>query len=184
MIRANAAFKTALDTIPLPNQPYAATADVGFYQDSRTARAHDNHIVTKGDFRLSNYSNLALTWTHGRPNRVEPMYYIGNDTAFRGFQERGTASFVTGRASWTAESRFGYNLQDLETFDGFLAQKGPGVENSQFGRRIPAISTRSLSENSASPQVRMEQNRYIMFHAKGLPTIPARPRPAVAAEPA
>ncbi len=152
MLRANPAFKTALDTIPLPNQPYASTADVGFYQDARTARARDNHIVTKGDFRLSNYSNLALTWTHGRPSRVEPMYYIGNDTEFRGFQERGTASFVTGRASWTAESRFGYNLQDLETFDGFLAQKDAGTEKSQFGRRIPSISS-SLGFSTASSQI-------------------------------
>lgn len=152
MIRANPAFKTSLDTIPLPNQPYAATADVGFYQDARTARANDNHIVTKGDFRLSNYSNLALTWTHGRPARDEPMYYIGNNTEFSGFQERGTASFVTGRASWTAESRFGYNLQDLETFDGFLAQKAAGTENSQYGRRIPAISS-SLGFTTASSQI-------------------------------
>lgn len=152
MLRANPAFKTALDTIPLPNQPYAATADVGFFQDARTARAHDNHIVTKGDFRLSNYSNLALTWTHGRPYRVEPMYYIGNDTEFHGFQERGTASFVTGRAKWTAETRFGYNLQDLETFDGFLAQKAAGTEKSQFGRRIPAISS-SLGFSTASSQI-------------------------------
>ena len=152
MLRANPAFKTALDTIPLPNQPYAATADVAFYQDARTARAHDNHIVTKGDFRLSNYSNLALTWTHGRPYRVEPMYYIGNDTEFHGFQERGTASFVTGRAKWTAETRFGYNLQDLETFDGFLAQKAAGAEKSQFGRRIPAISS-SLGFTTASSQI-------------------------------
>lgn len=152
MIRANPAFKRSLDTIPLPNQAYSATADVGFFQDARTARAHDNHIVTKGDIRLSDYSNLALTWTHGRPYRLEPMYYINNDTEFRGFQERGTASFVTGRASWTAESRFGYNLQDLETFDGFLAQKGPGTEKSQYGLRIPAISS-SLGFTTASSQI-------------------------------
>ena len=152
MIRANPAFKQSLDTIPLPNQPYAATADIGFYQDSRTARSHDNHIVTKGDFRLSNSSNLALTWTHGRPYRIEPMYYIGNDTEFHGFQDRGTASFVTGRAAWTSETRFGYNLQDLETFDGFLGQKAPGVEKNQFGLRIPALSS-SLGFTTASSQI-------------------------------
>ena len=152
MIRANPAYKQPLDTIPLPNQAYSPTADIGFYQDSRTARAHDNHVVAKGDFRLTTFSNLALTWTHGRPYRNEPMYYIGNDTEFHGFQERGTASFVTGGPSWTSESRFGYNLQDLETFDGFLGQKGPGVEKSQFGLRIPAISS-SLGFTTASSQI-------------------------------
>jgi outer membrane receptor protein involved in Fe transport len=152
MIRANPAFKQALDTIPLPNQAYAPTADVGFFQDSRTARAHDNHLVAKGDIRIDQFSNLALTWTHGRPFRDEPMYYIGNNTVFHGFQERGTASYVTGRAAWTSETRFGYNLQELETFDGFLAQKAPGTELSQYGRRIPAISS-SLGFTTASSQI-------------------------------
>jgi len=50
------------------------------------------------------------------------MFYIGNDTELHGFQERGTATFVSGGAAWSSETRFGYNLQDLETFDGFLAQ--------------------------------------------------------------
>ncbi|MEJ7606250.1 MAG: TonB-dependent receptor [Bryobacteraceae bacterium] len=152
MVRANPAYKQSLDTIPLPNQPFSPTADVGFYQDSRTARAEDNHVVVKGDFRITNFSNLALTWTHGRPTRNEPTYYIGNNTEFSGFQERGTASFITGGPSWTSESRFGYNLQDLETFDGFLNQKAPGVEKSQYGLRIPAISS-SLGFTTASSQI-------------------------------
>jgi len=43
---------------------------------------------------------------------------------------------------------------------------------------------RSLSEYSPTSRVPTEQNRYIMFYAKGLPNLPAGARPAVAAEPA
>ncbi|MCU1325246.1 MAG: TonB-dependent receptor plug [Bryobacterales bacterium] len=132
-------YKPALDATPLPTEPHAATADVGFYQAARPARAHDNHAVVKGDFRVTNNSNLALTYTRGRPFRDEPMIYTSNNTEFHGWQERGTASFVTGAAAWTSESRFGYNAQDLETFDAFL---GKGVEeDTLYGRRYASISS-------------------------------------------
>ena len=120
MLRAQPQYRTALEASPLPTEPHAADVDVGFYQAARTARAHDNHAVLKGDIRVTNHSNLALTYTRGRPYRLEPMIYVTNDTEFNGWQERGTLSFVTGGASWSSETRYGYNLQDLETFDSFL----------------------------------------------------------------
>src|SRR5713101_2012265 len=93
MIQAVPAYKIALDGMPLPNQPVAPGAIVGFYQAGKSGHARDNHFVTKGDFRLSSNSNLALTYTHGRPYRQEPSADLHNDGTFQGFQERGTASF-------------------------------------------------------------------------------------------
>jgi outer membrane receptor protein involved in Fe transport len=139
LIRAVPAYQIALDGMPLPNQPYAPNAIVGFYQAGKSGHAWDNHVVAKGDFRLTNNSNLALTYTHGRPYRQEPSPDVHNDGTFQGFQERGTASFVTGRAAWTSETRFGYNLNDLETIDQFLLQGVP--EETPFGRRTPQISS-------------------------------------------
>ena len=139
LLRRQPQYKTALDATPLPTEPHAATADVGFYQAARPARANDNHTVVKGDFRLNNNSNLALTYTRGRPFRDEPMIFTSNNTVFHGWQERGTASFVTGGAAWTSESRFGYNAQDLETFDDFL-HKGV-AEETLYGRRYAGISS-------------------------------------------
>jgi hypothetical protein len=47
-----------------------------------------------------------------------------------------------------------------------------------------AGSSRSLSEKSARLMEQIKRNRAIMLYAQGLPTLPARSRPAVAAEPA
>src|SRR6266849_3058389 len=132
-------YKAALDATPLPTEPHAATADVGFYQAARPARAYDHHAVIKGDIRVNSNSNLALTYTRGRPYRDEPMIYTSNNTEFHGWQERGKLSFVTGGPRWNSETRFGYNLQDLETFDAFL---GKGVaEDTLYGRRYASISS-------------------------------------------
>lgn len=139
MLRAQPQYRTALEATPLPTEPHAADADVGFYQAARNARAHDNHGVLKGDFRLTENSNLALTYTRGRPYRLEPMIYITNDTEFHGWQERGTLSYVMGGAAWSSETRYGYNLQDLETFDSFLYKGVP--EETFLGRRYAGISS-------------------------------------------
>jgi hypothetical protein len=50
----------------------------------------------------------------------------------------------------------------------------------QFGALLP----RSLSEYSARSREQSERNRDIMFHAKGLPSLPSQPRSVAAAEPA
>ena len=39
--------------MPLPNQPFAAGANVGFYQAGKSGHARDNHTVAKADFRLT-----------------------------------------------------------------------------------------------------------------------------------
>ena len=115
LIGAVPAYQIALDGMPLPNQPFAAGANVGFYQAGKSGHARDNHTVAKADFRLTSNTNLAVTYTHGRPYRQEPSPDLHNDGTFRGFQERGTPTLVTGGAAWTSETRFGYNLNDLET---------------------------------------------------------------------
>lgn len=139
MISAVPAYQEVLDPMPLPNEPHAADADIGFYQTVKSSRARDNHLVAKGDLRLTDTSNLALTYTRGRPFRIEPKFQIDNSGLFHGYQERGTASFVTGGAAWTSETRFGYNLQDLDTIDAFFLLGIP--EETMFGGRRPRLDT-------------------------------------------
>ncbi len=150
MLRAQPQYRPAVESMPLPTEPHAPNADVGLYQAARHAAARDNHAVVKGDFRITSTSNLALTYTRGRPFRREPVVALDNDTVFNGWQERGTASFVAGGASWSSETRFGYNLQDLETFDQFL-HKGV-AEETLYGRRYPGIST-NLGFSTAAGQI-------------------------------
>src|ERR1022692_18903 len=60
-------------------------------------------------------------------------------------------------------------------------QPASGWSWNAFSLDNPA---RSLSEKSARSREQIEQKRAIMLYAQGLPTLPARSRPAVAAEPA
>jgi outer membrane receptor protein involved in Fe transport len=150
LVRAQPSYALALDGMALPNQPYAPDAIVGFYQTGKSGKSKDNHTVAKADFHLTDASNLAVTYTRGRPFRREPAVDLHNDGTFYGFQERGTASFVTSGAAWTSEARFGYNLNDLETIDEFLLNGIP--EETQFGRRTPQIVT-SLGFSTPTGQV-------------------------------
>ena len=139
MIQAVPAFRHALEQMPLPNEPHAPNADVGFYSSAGAARTHDNHAVVKGDIRLTDYSNLALTYTRGRPYRLSPNIAVSNSRVFQGDQERGTASYVMGGPAWSSETRFGYSLADMFRLDSFFLD---GVaEETPFGGRTPQISS-------------------------------------------
>jgi outer membrane receptor protein involved in Fe transport len=139
LIAAVPAYKPALDTLPLPNTAGDPTATTGFYQSAKALRSSDNHAVLKSDYHLTNSSNLAFTYTRGRPYQLNPRLDVDNNQVYEGVQERGTASFVTGGPSWTADSRFGYSLNDMQRVDDFFLQGIP--ETEPFGGRSPQLST-------------------------------------------
>ena len=145
MLAAVPAYKTALDIMPLPNRPFASTADVGRFEGAASTIAHDNHAVVKGDLRFGNLSNLALTYTRGRPFRTNENF-TRNARDWQGFQERGTATFVTSGPTWTSESRFGYNFNEVDRNDDyfFTAVDRSRPEVSFGGRRFPGIQATGL----------------------------------------
>ena len=140
MLAAVPAYKTALDIMPLPNLPHAATADRGRWEGAAGTRAHDNHATVKGDVRLSNYSSLALTYARGRPFRLGANFRK-NVRDWHGFMERGTATYVISGAAWTSETRFGYNFNEVDRNDSYFfdAIDGSQPEQTFGGRRFPGI---------------------------------------------
>jgi Carboxypeptidase regulatory-like domain/TonB-dependent Receptor Plug Domain/TonB dependent receptor len=145
MLAAVPAYKTALDIMPLPNRPHAATADVGRFEGAASTIAYDNHAVVKGDIRLTNLSSLALTYTRGRPFRTNENFNR-NARDWRGFQERGTANFIISGPAWTSETRFGYNFNEVDRNDDyfFSAVDRSRPEVSFGGRRFPGIQATGL----------------------------------------
>jgi hypothetical protein len=139
LIAAVPAYKPALDTMPLPNTPGDPNADTGFYQAAKALRTHDNHAVLKTDIHITDRSNLALTYTRGRPYQLNPRIDVDNNQVYEGVQERGTASFVTGGPAWTSDTRFGYSLNDMSRVDQFFLEGIP--ETQPFGGRSPQLST-------------------------------------------
>jgi outer membrane receptor protein involved in Fe transport len=143
------AYGTPLQVIPLPNQGYAPGADTGLYITGAAQTANDNHIDVKSDIRLTNMSNLSLTYTHGRPDLTTPRIFLNNsnDQAYHGFTERGTASYVVGGAAWTSETRFGYSLNDMDRTDAYLRRSVP--QTLPFGGSLPQLSYAGFSSPGA-----------------------------------
>jgi len=149
IITAVPAYAVPLQVTPLPNQSYAPGADTGLNIQGRAQTAHDNHFDVKGDIRITEMSNLALTYSHGRPDLTTPRIFIdgANDQAYHGFMDRGTASYVFGRASWTSETRFGYSLNDMDRTDAYLSQGVPDV--LPLGGRAPQLAYSGFSTPGA-----------------------------------
>ena len=146
LLAAQPMYSLALDSIPLPNQPHAPTANTGQFQDVRDSRAHDNTAVLKTDVKLLETGNLALTYTRGRPFRLTPRVSEVNPRTFQGIQERVAGSFTLGRGSWTSETRFGYNFNDIDRIDRFWDFVDPNKPESFYGgRRLPTITALGFS---------------------------------------
>jgi hypothetical protein len=170
MLAGVPSYKLLLDFVPLPTEPYAATADVGLYRSARSSVRDDNHVDIRTDWRVGQTSNLAFSYSRGRPYQLVPRSYINgsNDRDFRVWNERGTVAYTTGGASWTSESRFGYNLADTGRFDRFFfEQRDPNnkTEVLPFGRRVARIAT-NLGWSSPDHEYYMLEGRTVNFDEK------------------
>jgi hypothetical protein len=150
-LRAQPVYKVFLDSLYLPNQPHAADADSARFVGAATQKRHENHVTAKGDIRLTNMSNLSLTYSRGRPFRLSPEGRIQpvNARSWTGISERGQATFFTGGTSWSSETRFGYNYNDITRLDGWWETGVPAGQTEAFygGRRLPAISVTGVFGN-------------------------------------
>ncbi len=149
IVAAVPAYATPLQVVPLPNQSFSPGDDTALYLTGGAQTALDNHFDVKSDIRITNMSNLALTFSHGRPELTTPRIFLNNanDQVYHGFSDRGTASFVTGGAVWTSETRFGYNLNDMDRTDAYFLQGIP--ETIPFGGRLPQLSYPGFSTPGA-----------------------------------
>lgn len=140
--------RIALDTLPLPTEPHPTNPDLGFFLGARNRGARENHVVVKGDVRLTQGSQLSATYTRNRPYVLSPAFNVNqsNDRFWRTRQDRVTANYTVGRPLWTLESRVGINRVYYLRQDMFLNVKDPSnaPERSPFGRRVPLISVAGL----------------------------------------
>jgi hypothetical protein len=142
MIAAVPSYKIFLDTLPLPTEVHDPNGVGGRYIGVGPSEARDDHGVVKGDIRTSPNSLVSLTYVRSRPYRDTPRVSPVNNRSWQGIQERGTANFTWFGPSWSSESRFGYNSNDVFRLDGYwVASLDPSTpETVAGGRRIPSIS--------------------------------------------
>lgn len=141
MLRAVPAYKTFLDTFPLPNQPHNAAGQTGLFIGAGSLKNEDNHMVIKPDWRIKDNMTASVTVTRFRPTRSQPRVQAINSREFTGVTDRVSAIYTYFKSHWTSESRYGYNKNVVDRLDSIFSVQDPNKKEAKFGgRRLPCIN--------------------------------------------
>ena len=121
--------RLVLDNMPLPNQPVNDV--IGRYTDARTLVRRDNTFLGKVDFEAGT-GRLSVTGSRMRPFASVPRIQIDNDQQYTNGSKRLSTNYVLTSNSWVSESRFGWNRNTLDRFDGFWLAESP-TRGAQVG---------------------------------------------------
>ncbi|HEY9434232.1 MAG TPA: TonB-dependent receptor [Blastocatellia bacterium] len=157
-----------LDTLPLPTLPIIRAggvpdADLGTFEGAGQRASTENHIVIRGDLLVTKSSNLTVTYTRNTPYGLDPQYNLNgaNDRVYDYYQPRLTSQYVFSRGPWVAETRFGYNHQDMLRLDKFFTFKDPKTpEKIEWQRRVARLSIQGLNTWGAAEVWDMEGTTY------------------------
>jgi hypothetical protein len=136
------------DTLPMPNQPYAAGVRTGAFIGSGSSQAHDDHFVLRGDHNINNRNRISSRYTRGRPDSLSPRVSPVNPQTFAGLDDAFTASYFRIGSSFSAETRFGSSRNDVTRLDGIYTLGVAGISGLTFptnGGEILATSGKNWS---------------------------------------
>jgi Carboxypeptidase regulatory-like domain/TonB dependent receptor len=160
--------KILLDTLPLPTLPIIRAGGVpdenlGTFEGAGQRTSSENHIVARGDLLVTGNSNLTFAYTRNRPFGKDPVYNLdgANDRVFDYAQDRISSQYVLSRGPWVAETRFGYNHQDMERLDQFFTFQDPNKpESVEWQRRVPRLSIQEIDTWGTAEVWDMEGTSY------------------------
>ena len=137
--------KMILDNMPLPNVP--VNEFIGRYTDAKTLVRRDNTFLGKVDFEAG-AGRLSVTASRMRPFASVPRIQINNNQQYTNGSKRVSTNYVLTSSSWVSESRFGWNRNTLDRFDGFWLAESPtkGAQSDLYNvrKRIPTFSVTGL----------------------------------------
>jgi outer membrane receptor protein involved in Fe transport len=137
--------KLVLDNMPQPNVPINDV--IGRYTDAKTLVRRDNTFLGKVDFEAG-AGRLSVTASRMRPFASVPRIQINNNQQYTNGSKRVSTNYVLTRSSWVSESRFGWNRNTLDRFDGFWLAESPtrGAQSDLYNvrKRIPTFSVTGL----------------------------------------
>jgi len=131
-IRAVPGSRPVLDLFPLPNIPIANNVNAGLYEGQRPATARDNHLVFRGDYRVTDRDSVTVRYIRDTPQNLSPRL-MDNPRRFIGVTNSLNANWIHGTPTWTSETRFGHNRNQTDRADQMHAQG-----------RVPAIEVQGL----------------------------------------
>jgi hypothetical protein len=109
--------KAFMDLWPDPTEPYkpgAASAQARYVDfDTR----NDNHFVARGDWNINSTNVLAIRYTAGNPNRIEPRPAKGNPRTYWGENDSANVTWTRASSTWTNELRTGLKWDENKRVD-------------------------------------------------------------------
>ena len=132
--------KMLMDILPHPTLILDPVAGRGRFEGAGGRSSTENHVLLKGDVRVTQLSNLAVTYSRNRPFGLDPNYVAANDRTYDYAQDRLAAQYTVGSSQWVSETRFGWNKADMERLDGYFGFIDPDQDESVlYQRRIPRL---------------------------------------------
>ncbi len=160
--------KLLMDTLPQPTIILDAANGRGRFEGSSLARKTENHVILKGDVRVTPLSNLAVTYSRNRPFGMDPRYNLNgsNDRTYEYFQDRVAAQYTVGSSSWVSETRFGYNKSDMARNDAFFDVVDPDTgEQVEFQARVPRLNL-GFADGYGSAEIWLMEGTTYSFEQK------------------
>ncbi len=160
--------KLLMDTLPRPHIVLSESRGRGRFEGAGLRRRTENHVIAKGDVRITDYSNLAVTYSRNRPFGLDPTYNLNgaNDRTYEYFQDRVTAQYTRGSSDWVWETRFGYNKSDMERLDKYFSFIDPNKkETIEWQRRLPRLQL-AFADTYGSAEVWLMEGTTYSFDQK------------------
>jgi hypothetical protein len=134
VLAAVPAYRPFFDLFPLPTTAPAPGAVNAFFVRNAPNAGEDNHAVSRVDYYFKPNLSMNARYTRGRPNVENPRIVPGNSQEFSGISESGTLNFLYSRPTWSNETRFGVNHNEVSRIDGiFTARIACITGNLGFG---------------------------------------------------
>ncbi len=133
-IAAVPAYRPFFDLFPLPTAPSVPGALTSFYVTNASNAGNDNHAVSRVDYYIKQNLIMSARYTRGRPSVENPRIQAANSQVFTGISESGTLNFVYSQPTWSNETRFGVNHNEVSRVDGIYTLGLAGITgNLGFG---------------------------------------------------
>ena len=142
------AYQFPLDQYPAPTEPYEPGAASALFRGAVSDLAHDNHVVARGDVYMNDTNRLSMRYTHGRPYRSIPRSLLTNQRVYD--YKTDSANFTWSRtsATWTSETRIGFNVNGAERLDELYLAGVPSVDlrrHFSYGSELQQLEAHSYS---------------------------------------
>lgn len=131
-VAAVPAYRQFFDTLPLPNQPYAPNAQTGVFIGASSSQANDDHLVFRVDYNFNDTNRINSRYTRGRPDSLTPRVSPVNSRTFTGLDDSFTTSYFRTGAAFSAETRFGFNRNDVTRLDEIYNLGVAGIDGLNF----------------------------------------------------